>query len=198
MAQTPPMGWNSWNKFGCNVSEQLIKEMADAMIATGMKDAGYEYLVIDDCWQVGRDEEGNIQVDPKRFPNGMKALADYVHAKGLKMGIYSCAGSETCQGRPGSRGYQFQDARTYAAWGIDYLKYDWCSNEGQKAEAAYRTMSDALKACGRPIVFSICEWGRMNHGNGEKVSDIYGASLLTYAIATSVYSTGEVWEYSTL
>lgn len=159
LAQTPPMGWNSWNKFGCNVSEQLIKEMADAMIATGMKDAGYEYLVIDDCWQVGRDEEGNIQVDPKRFPNGMKALADYVHAKGLKMGIYSCAGSETCQGRPGSRGYQFQDARTYAAWGIDYLKYDWCSNEGQKAEAAYRTMSDALKACGRPIVFSICEWG---------------------------------------
>lgn len=153
------MGWNSWNKFGCNVSEQLIKEMADAMIATGMKDAGYEYLVIDDCWQVGRDEEGNIQVDPKRFPNGMKALADYVHAKGLKMGIYSCAGSETCQGRPGSRGYQFQDARTYATWGIDYLKYDWCSNEGQKAEAAYRTMSDALKACGRPIVFSICEWG---------------------------------------
>ena len=103
LAQTPPMGWNSWNKFGCNVSEQLIKEMADAMIATGMKDAGYEYLVIDDCWQVGRDEEGNIQVDPKRFPNGMKALADYVHAKGLKMGIYSCAGSETCQGRPGSR-----------------------------------------------------------------------------------------------
>ena len=90
LAQTPPMGWNSWNKFGCNVSEQLIKEMADAMIATGMKDAGYEYLVIDDCWQVGRDEEGNIQVDPKRFPNGMKALADYVHAKGLKMGIYSC------------------------------------------------------------------------------------------------------------
>ena len=159
LAQTPPMGWNSWNKFGCNVSEQLIKEMADAMIATGMKDAGYEYLVIDDCWQVGRDEEGNIQVDPKRFPNGMKALADYVHAKGLKMGIYSCAGSETCQGRPGSRGYQFQDARTYATWGIDYLKYDWCSNEGQKAEAAYRTMSDALKACGRPIVFSICEWG---------------------------------------
>ena len=145
LAQTPPMGWNSWNKFGCNVSEQLIKEMADAMIATGMKDAGYEYLVIDDCWQVGRDEEGNIQVDPKRFPNGMKALADYVHAKGLKMGIYSCAGSETCQGRPGSRGYQFQDARTYAAWGIDYLKYDWCSNEGQKAEAAYRTMIAALK-----------------------------------------------------
>ena len=163
LAQTPPMGWNSWNKFGCNVSEQLIKEMADAMIATGMKDAGYEYLVIDDCWQVGRDEEGNIQVDPKRFPNGMKALADYVHAKGLKMGIYSCAGSETCQGRPGSRGYQFQDARTYAAWGIDYLKYDWCNSENINPVGAYTLMRDALraavKACGRPIVFSICEWG---------------------------------------
>lgn len=159
LAQTPPMGWNSWNKFGCNVSESLLKEMADAMVASGMKDAGYEYIVIDDCWQVGRDEQGNIQVDSVRFPNGMKVLADYVHDKGLKLGIYSCAGSYTCQGRPGSRGYQFQDARQYAAWGVDYLKYDWCSNEGQKAEAAYRTMSDALKASGRPIVFSICEWG---------------------------------------
>ncbi len=159
LAQTPPMGWNSWNKFGCNVSESLLKEIADAMVTSGMKDAGYEYIVIDDCWQVGRDEQGNIQVDSVRFPNGMKVLADYIHGKGLKLGIYSCAGSYTCQGRPGSRGYQFQDARQYAAWGVDYLKYDWCSNEGQKAEAAYRTMSDALKASGRPIVFSICEWG---------------------------------------
>ena len=115
LAQTPPMGWNSWNKFGCNVSEQLIKEMADAMIATGMKDAGYEYLVIDDCWQVGRDEEGNIQVDPKRFPNGMKALADYVHAKGLKMGIYSCAAPKHAREDPEAR-ISVQDARTYAAW----------------------------------------------------------------------------------
>ncbi|WP_374048156.1 glycoside hydrolase family 27 protein [uncultured Parabacteroides sp.] len=159
LAQTPPMGWNSWNKFGCNVSESLLKEIADAMVTSGMKDAGYEYIVIDDCWQVGRDEQGNIQVDSVRFPSGMKVLADYIHGKGLKLGIYSCAGSYTCQGRPGSRGYQFQDARQYAAWGVDYLKYDWCSNEGQKAEAAYRTMSDALKASGRPIVFSICEWG---------------------------------------
>ena len=112
LAQTPPMGWNSWNKFGCNVSEKLLKEMADAMVSSGMKDAGYEYIVVDDCWQVGRDEEGNIVVDPERFPNGMKAVVDYVHSKGLKFGLYSCAGSETCQGRPGSRGYQFQDART--------------------------------------------------------------------------------------
>lgn len=159
LAPTPPMGWNSWNYFGCDVSEDLIKEMADAMVSSGMKDAGYEYIVIDDCWQVDRDEEGNIVPDPERFPSGMKALADYIHGKGLKFGIYSCAGSKTCQGRPGSRGYQFQDARQYADWGVDYLKYDWCYNEGQNTTAAYKTMSDALKACGRPIVFSICEWG---------------------------------------
>jgi len=159
LAATPPMGWNSWNKFGCDVNESLLKQMADAIVSSGMKDAGYQYIVIDDCWQVGRDKDGNIIADPKAFPNGIKALADYIHNKGLKLGIYSCAGSLTCQGRPGSRGYQFQDARQYAKWGVDYLKYDWCSNEGQNAEAAYRTMSDALKACGRPIVFSICEWG---------------------------------------
>jgi len=159
LALTPPMGWNSWNKFGCNVSEKLIMEMADVMVETGMRDAGYQYIVIDDCWQVGRDSAGNIIPDPKRFPSGMKVLADYIHMKGLKFGIYSCAGSLTCQGRPGSRGYQFQDARQYAAWGVDYLKYDWCSNEGQDPKAAYKTMSDALKASGRSIVFSICEWG---------------------------------------
>ncbi|MTK53990.1 glycoside hydrolase family 27 protein [Paludibacter sp.] len=159
LAPTPPMGWNSWNKFGCNVSEQLILEMADAMVSSGMKQCGYQYIVIDDCWQTGRDEQGNIIADTLHFPHGIKYLADEIHKRGLKLGIYSCAGSLTCQGRPGSRGYQFQDARQYAQWGVDYLKYDWCSNEGQKAEAAYKTMSDALKACGRPIVFSICEWG---------------------------------------
>jgi alpha-galactosidase len=159
LAPTPPMGWNSWNKFGCKVSETLIREMADAMVSSGMHDAGYEYVVIDDCWQVGRDGLGNIIPDPQHFPSGMKALADYIHSKGLKFGIYSCAGSLTCQDRPGSRGYQFQDARTYASWGVDYLKYDWCNEEGQNAKAAYKTMSDALKSCGRPIVFSICEWG---------------------------------------
>ncbi len=159
LAPTPPMGWNSWNKFGCDVSAKLIMEMAEAMVNSGMSDVGYEYVVIDDCWQIGRDSIGNIIVDPERFPNGMKDVADYVHSLGLKFGIYSCAGSKTCQGRPGSRGYQFQDARTYASWGVDYLKYDWCYNEGQDAKAAYKTMSDALKECGRPIVFSICEWG---------------------------------------
>src|SRR5947209_2857449 len=159
LARTPPMGWNSWNKFGCNVSEQLIKEVADALVSTGMRDAGYQYVVIDDCWQVGRDTQGNIIPDPQRFPSGMKALADYVHAKGLKFGIYSDAGTQTCAKRPGSRGYEFQDARQYAAWGVDYLKYDWCSTTTQNAQASYSIMRDALVQTGRPIVFSLCEWG---------------------------------------
>jgi len=160
LARTPPMGWNSWNKFGCDVSEVLIRETADAMVASGMKDAGYEYVVIDDCWQVDRDAEGNIIADPERFPSGMQALADYVHGKGLKFGLYSDAGMKTCQGRPGSRGYEFQDARTYAAWGVDYLKYDWCYHGEQNAEASYALMRQALEQAGRPIVLSICEWGR--------------------------------------
>ncbi len=159
LAPTPPMGWNSWNRFGCNVSEQMIREMADAMVSSGMAAAGYEYIVIDDCWQVERDADGNIVPDPERFPSGMKALADYVHSKGLKFGIYSCAGSLTCQGRPGSKGHQFQDALQYARWGVDYLKYDWCYSDGQNPVAAYKTMSEAIKASGRPIVLSICEWG---------------------------------------
>ena len=159
LAQTPPMGWNSWNKFGCDVSEKLIMEISDAMAGNGMSDAGYEYIVIDDCWQVDRDENGEIVVDKERFPNGMKYLVDYVHSKGLKFGIYSCAGTHTCQGRPGSRGYEFQDARTYAHWGVDYLKYDWCHSSTQNAQASYTLMRDALYKAGRPIVFSICEWG---------------------------------------
>ncbi|HEU4869703.1 MAG TPA: alpha-galactosidase [Pyrinomonadaceae bacterium] len=159
LAKTPPMGWNSWNKFACNVSEKLIKEMADAMVSSGMRDAGYIYLVIDDCWQIDRDAQGNILPDPQRFPSGMKALADYIHSKGLKFGLYSDAGTLTCQKRPGSRGYEFQDARQYAAWDVDYLKYDWCSTSTQNAPASYSIMRDALLKAGRPIVFSICEWG---------------------------------------
>lgn len=159
LARTPPMGWNSWNKFACNVNEQLIREMADAMVTSGMKEAGYVYLVIDDCWQIDRDAQGNILPDPQRFPSGMKALADYVHSKGLKFGLYSDAGTLTCQKRPGSRGYEFQDARQYAAWGVDYLKYDWCSTGTQNAPASYSIMRDALLKAGRPIIFSICEWG---------------------------------------
>ena len=159
LAKTPPMGWNSWNKFACNVSEDLIKGAADALVSSGMRDAGYQYLVIDDCWQVDRDANGNIVADPKRFPSGIKALADYVHSKGLKFGLYSDAGTATCQHRPGGRGYEFQDARQYAAWGVDYLKYDWCDHGTQNSEASYSLMSAALKKSGRPIVFSLCEWG---------------------------------------
>jgi alpha-galactosidase len=159
LALTPPMGWNSWNKFACDVNEQLIRETADAMVSSGMKDAGYQYVNIDDCWHGERDAQGFIQPDPKRFPSGMKALADYVHSKGLKLGIYSDAGWKTCGGRPGSRGYEFQDALTYAKWGIDYLKYDWCNAEALNAEGAYLTMRNALHQAGRPMILSICEWG---------------------------------------
>ena len=159
VARTPPMGWNSWNKFGCDVSEDLIRQTADAMVSNGMRDAGYLYVVIDDCWQVDRDLQGNIVPDPKRFPSGMKALADYVHSKDLKFGLYSDAGTGTCQNRPGGRGYEFQDARQYAAWGVDYLKYDWCNHSTQNAQASYSIMRDALLKSGRPIVFSLCEWG---------------------------------------
>jgi len=159
LAMTPPMGWNSWNKFACDVSEKLLKETADAMVSSGLKDAGYEYIVIDDCWQIGRDSMGFIIADPTRFPSGIKALADYIHSKGLKFGIYSCAGTKTCAGRPGGRGHEFQDAYMYAKWGVDYLKYDWCSSDGQTQKESYTLMSNMLKEAGRPIVFSLCEWG---------------------------------------
>ncbi|HEX4649579.1 MAG TPA: glycoside hydrolase family 27 protein [Steroidobacteraceae bacterium] len=159
LALVPPMGWNSWNHFGCDISEATIRKEADAMASSGMRDAGYQYVVIDDCWEGERDAQGNIQADPHRFPSGMRALADYVHSKGLKLGIYSDAGDRTCQGRPGSRGHEFQDALRYADWGVDYLKYDWCHAESLEVRAAYETMGDALRATGRPIVFSVCEWG---------------------------------------
>ncbi len=159
LALTPPMGWNSWNRFQCNVSEQLIKDAADAMVASGMKDAGYQYIVIDDCWQVSRAADGTIEADPQRFPSGMKALADYVHSKGLRFGLYSDAGTRTCAGRPGSKGHELQDAKSYASWGVDYLKYDWCNTEGLDQHDAYQKMGQALRASGRPIVFSMCEWG---------------------------------------
>jgi alpha-galactosidase len=159
LAPKPPMGWNSWNYFNKNISEKKIKQMADAMASNGMKEAGYQYIVIDDCWQVSRDKEGYIIADPKRFPSGIKALADYVHSKGLKFGIYSCAGKLTCQKRPGGAGYEDKDAQRYAEWGVDYLKYDWCNAEGMKSTVQYSTMRDALHRAGRPIVFSLCEWG---------------------------------------
>ncbi len=161
LARTPPMGWNSWNKFGCKgLNEVVVRGTADAMVSSGMKDAGYQYVIIDDCWQTGRDASGNIVADAERFPSGIKALADYIHSKGLKFGIYTDAGTMTCAKRPGSIGHEYQDAKQYANWGVDYLKEDWCNTlSGQNSEASYALMRDALAASGRPIVFSICEWG---------------------------------------
>lgn len=159
LAMTPPMGWNSWNKFGCKIDEKVVRSVADAMVSSGMRDAGYQYIVIDDCWQGPRDAQGTITADPLKFPSGIKALSDYVHAKGLKFGIYSDAGRMTCGRRPGSQGYEFQDARTYAGWGVDYLKYDWCYTGTRDSQEAYALMADALRETGRDVVLSICNWG---------------------------------------
>jgi alpha-galactosidase len=157
LAATPPMGWNSWNKFGCAVSEQVIRDAADALVSTGMRDLGYRYVNIDDCWQTSRANNGVILPDQNTFPSGMKALADYVHDRGLKLGVYSDRGTQTCAGRPGSQGYETLDAAAYASWGVDYLKYDNC-NVQLDAETQYKTMQSALAATGKPIVFSICAW----------------------------------------
>ena len=159
LAQTPQMGWSSWNKFQGNINEDIIKEIADAMVSSGLRDVGYTYINIDDCWHGQRDADGFIQPDPKHFPSGIKALADYVHARGLKLGIYSDAGTETCAGRPGSLGHEYQDALQYARWEVDYLKYDWCNTTNVNPRGAYQLISDALRAAGRPIFLSMCEWG---------------------------------------
>ncbi len=172
LALTPPMGWNSWNKFAEKVDDQTVRTIADAMVSSGMKDAGYVYVNIDDTWEGQRDAQGNIQTNSK-FPD-MKALVDYVHSKGLKIGIYSSPGPQTCAGYEGSYQHEEQDAKTWAAWGIDYLKYDWCSAEKvykpADMPAVYKKMADALKATGRPIVFSLCQYGL------EKVWE-WGASV---------------------
>ncbi|GAA4854006.1 hypothetical protein GCM10025787_42380 [Saccharopolyspora rosea] len=165
VARTPPMGWNSWNSFGCGIDERLIRDTADHLVSSGMRDAGYRYLVVDDCWfDPRRDAGGELRADPVRFPSGMRALADYVHSRGLEFGLYEVPTDRTCAqrsgtypGATGSRGHEEQDARTFADWGVDYLKYDWCSPEGTLDEQidAFSTMRNALRATGRPIVFSI-------------------------------------------
>jgi len=164
LALTPPMGWNSWNKFAEKIDDKTVREIADAMVSSGMKDSGYVYVNIDDTWEGERDGQGNIQANA-RFPD-MKTLADYVHAKGLKIGIYSSPGPKTCAGFEGSYQHEEQDAKTWASWGIDYLKYDWCSADKiykpAEMQTAYKKMSDALKATGRDIVFSLCQYGLQN------------------------------------
>lgn len=157
---TPPMGWNSWNTFGEEINEDLIKTTADVMVDSGLLDAGYEYLVIDDCWSLRkRDENGKLVADPKKFPSGMKAVADYVHSKGLKFGMYSCDGPLTCAKYPGSFDHEFDDAATFAEWGVDYLKYDNCFKPKIDGNILYRRMALALRNCGRNIMFSACNWG---------------------------------------
>lgn len=162
LATTPPMGWMTWNLFMGNINEKLIRETADAMVESGLAAAGYNYIFIDDLWQGGRDAQNNIIPDPAKFPSGMKALADYVHSKGLKLGIYSDAAQLTCGGYTASFGFEKQDARTFASWGIDYLKYDYCNapEDSVTARTRYRAMADALQSSGRDIALGVCEWGQ--------------------------------------
>src|SRR5688500_18182542 len=174
LAATPPMGWNSWNMFGSRVSEAAIRETADAMVELGLKDLGYQYVVIDDCWSIKgrRDGNGDLIPDPEKFPSGMKALADYVHGLGLKMGIYSDAADRTCAGYPGSFGFEEQDARLWASWEMDFLKYDYCNAPTDQATAIerYGRMGAALRGSGREFLFSLCEWGgRSPHLWGREV-----------------------------
>lgn len=167
LAPTPPMGFNNWNSTHCRAefNEAMVKGIADIFVTKGLKDVGYEYVNLDDCWALPqRDTDGKLVPDPVRFPNGIKAVADYVHAKGLKLGIYTSAGTKTCNsaGFPGALGHEYSDAQQFADWGVDYLKYDNCNNQGVDAKLRYTTMRDALLATGRPIVYSICEWGQNN------------------------------------
>ena len=181
----PPMGWNSWNTFGENINEKMICDMADKIVELGLKDVGYEYVVIDDCWSLQqRDENDRIVADPEKFPNGMRAVADYIHSKGLKFGMYSCAGTLTCAGYPGSFEREFIDAETFAEFGVDYLKYDYCTFPKNKdPQLYYNRMGMALKATGRDIVFSACNWG---NDDAEKWVRSTGAHLYR--------STGDIGE----
>jgi len=161
LAPTPPMGWNSWNRFQTRIDERLIRDTAEALVETGMRDAGYRYLVIDDGWEArARDEQGDLVADPDRFPSGIAALAEQVHSRGLSFGIYTDAGTATCAEYPGSLGYEFRDARRFASWGVDYVKVDWCNTSGLGTRSTYWKWTQALRAAGRPMLLSICEWGR--------------------------------------
>jgi alpha-galactosidase len=197
LAPTPPMGWNSWNSYGVHISEKLIKESAEALIKSGMLEAGYNYVVIDDGWEaLERDSSGNLVPDPQKFPSGMKALGEYLHSKGFKFGIHNCAGTKTCSGFPGGRGHEFQDARLYASWGVDYLKYDWCEHGTADARETYKTMGDALYAAHRPVVYSLCEWGNNQPWLwGEKIAHLWRTTgdITDCYSCQDVYATG--WKY---
>ncbi|XP_019412785.1 PREDICTED: alpha-galactosidase 1-like isoform X2 [Lupinus angustifolius] len=200
LGRTPPMGWNSWNHFSCQIDEKMIRETADALVSTGLSKLGYTYVNIDDCWaELIRDDKGNLVAKNSTFPSGIKALADYVHSKGLKIGIYSDAGYFTCSKKmPGSLNHEFQDAKTFASWGIDYLKYDNCNNDGSKPTSRYPIMTRALMKAGRPIFFSLCEWGDMHPALwGAKVGNSWRTtgdindsweSMITRADMNEVYA----------
>lgn len=161
IAYKPPMGWNSWNTFGENINEDVVMKSADTLVESGLTACGYNYIVIDDCWSLKeRDEDGRIVPDPQKFPHGIKYVADYVHSKGLKFGMYSCAGMHTCAGYPGSFDHEFVDAETFAQWGVDFLKYDYCFHPSTiPGKILYKRMAVALANCGRDILFSACSWG---------------------------------------
>lgn len=217
LAATPPMGWNSWNMFGWDIHEDSLRQTAEALVSSGLKDCGYEYLVIDDCWseQGGRDRHGDLVPDPKKFPSGMAALADYVHGLGLKIGIYSDAADLTCGSHPGSYGFEEQDAQLWASWGMDFLKYDYCNAPEDQAAAIrrYTCMGEALRKSGRQFLFSLCEWGgRSPHLWGREVGghmwrvsgdvfdswiDIWKADWKTYGIGvdTSIDLAANLAEY---
>lgn len=217
LAATPPMGWNSWNMFGWNIHEDSLRQTAEALVSSGLKDCGYEYLVIDDCWSEkgGRDRNGDLVPDPKKFPGGMAALADYVHGLGLKIGIYSDAADLTCGSHPGSYGFEEQDAQLWTSWGMDFLKYDYCNAPEDQAAAIrrYARMGEALRKSGRQFLFSLCEWGgRSPHLWGREVGghtwrvsgdvfdswiDIWKADWKTYGIGvdTSIDLAAALAEY---
>ena len=178
LGRTPQMGWSSWNKFACNINETVIYKTIDSIVSTGLLEAGYNYINIDDCWQLTRDVDGVIVPDPNRFPNGIKPIVDYAHSKGLKFGIYSDAGYYTCAFRPGSLGYEELDAKTYAEWGVDYLKYDNCYTDGSTPQERYPIMRDALKNCGRTIFYYLCEWGEQKVATwGKDVGNSWRTTL---------------------
>ncbi len=195
---TPPMGWNSWNVFASEIDEKLLMEIADAMVSTGMRDLGYQYINIDDFWHADfRDSlTGKPMVDAKKFPNGMKYLSDYVHSKGLKLGIYSCAGDMTCGKRFGGFGFEEIDAKTYSEWGIDLLKYDYCYApwSAKAAKERYTKMGTDLKKSGRSIVYSVCEWGLRKPWNWAQQAG--GNYWRTTPDIFDVWDHGSVWQYS--
>ncbi len=182
---SPPLGWNSWNTFADKIDEEVVLGIADTMVESGLKDAGYEYVIIDDCWSCReRDENGDLVPNPEKFPHGIKYVSDYIHAKGLKFGMYSSAGFMTCAGFPGSYGHEWQDAKKFAEWGVDYLKYDYCFHPSTLAtDVLYKRMSMALRNCGRDILFATCSWG------GENTKQ-----WIRETGAHTWRSTGDIWD----